>query len=249
MSRLNGKQAVITGGTTGIGFATARRFLAEGAQVIVTGQNPERVARAQEQLGAGAVAIVADVTRQEDRERLVAEVNRRFGGLDILFLNAGVARFAPLEQADETFFDRQFDVNVRGAFFTVRSLSPLLRQGASVLFNASTVHGKGLPGAHVYAATKAAVRSLVRSLAAELAGRGIRVNSLSPGYVPTEIQGKLGLPTDALADFESGVTAKTPLGRVGSVEELASAATFLASADSSYVTAADLKVDGGFASV
>jgi NAD(P)-dependent dehydrogenase (short-subunit alcohol dehydrogenase family) len=190
--RLAGKTAVITGGTSGIGLATAHAFLAQGARVLVTGQNPARVEAAAQELGEGATAVVADVRSPEALDALAEQVRTRFGGLDVLFANAGVGRFAPLEAVDESFFDDQFDTNVRGVFFTVQKLRPLLRPGSSVVLNASAVHGKGSPGAHVYFASKAAVRSLARSLAAELAPARIRVNAVSPGLVPTNFSQRWG---------------------------------------------------------
>lgn len=246
MGKLTGKTAVVTGATTGLGFETAKHYLAEGARVIVTGQSEERLTEAARQLGEGAIAVRADVRNIADLEALAARVKEEFGKLDVLFVNAGVANFAPIHLVDEANFDFQFGVNVKGAFFTVQKLADLLDAGSSVILNASAVNGKGIPGGTVYTATKAAVRSLVRSLAAELGARGIRVNTLSPGYVPTEIQGKMGLSQEEIDAFESQIKSQVPLGRTGLPNEIAAAAVFLASDDSSYVTAADLTVDGGF---
>jgi NAD(P)-dependent dehydrogenase (short-subunit alcohol dehydrogenase family) len=269
--RLAGKTAVITGGTTGLGFATAQRFLAEGARVLVTGQDAGRVAEAAAALGTGAVAVRADVRATADLDALAERAREVFGapgdgatpdaaggapgegdgsgGVDVVFANAGVGGFAPLDQADEAHFDQQFAVNVKGVYFTVQRLLPLLRPGASVILNASAVSAKGLPAASVYFATKAAVRSLARTLAAELAPRGVRVNAVSPGLVPTPFTGKLGLPDEALAGFAQRITSTAPLGRLGTAEEIAAAVVFLASDESRYVTAQDLLVDGGWASV
>ncbi|HKX26540.1 MAG TPA: SDR family oxidoreductase [Blastocatellia bacterium] len=249
MSRLKGKTAVITGGSTGIGFETARHYLREGARVIITGQNEARLAEAGAKLGAGVKTVKADVRSLDDVAKLAETVKREFNSLDILFVNAGVATFSALEEVDESNFDYQFDTNVKGAFFTIQKLSGLFRQGSSIIINASTIHGKGRPQVSVYAATKAAVRSLARSLAAELGPRGIRVNTLSPGYVPTEIQGKAGLPPEAIEAFKQSVISSVPLGRTGGADEIARAAVFLASDDSSYITATDLPVDGGFLNV
>lgn len=249
-----GKTAVITGGTTGLGFATAQRFLAEGARVLATGQDPARVADATAALGAGAVVLRADVRAAVDLDGVAERARAEFGtppegGVDVVFANAGVGGFAPLEHADEAHFDQQFAVNVKGVYFTVQRLLPLLRPGASVILNASAVSAKGMPAGSVYFATKAAVRSLARTLAAELAPRGVRVNAVSPGLVPTPFVGKMGLPDAALKSFAQQITSAAPLGRLGTPEEIAAAVVFLASDESRYVTAQDLLVDGGWASV
>ena len=249
MARLQGKNALITGGTTGIGFETAKQYLAEGAKVIITGTNEDRLASAVSQLGEDATSIRADVRSLADLDRLAQEVKREFGSLDILFANAGIGYFAALEDVDEAFYNNQFDINVKGVFFTVQKLLGLLNEGSSIILNASAVNEKGAPMGSVYFATKAAVRSLARSLAAELAPRRIRVNSLSPGIVRTNFQSKLDLPDGAFEGFIDYVTDIAPLGREGKAEEIAKAALFLASDDSSYMTAADLVVDGGYMNV
>jgi len=247
--KLQSKKAVITGGSTGIGFETARQFLAEGARVIITGQNEERLNKAAAELGNGAIAVRADVRSINDLDSLAARIETEFGKLDVLFANAGVGRFAPLEQIDESFYDEQFNTNVKGVFFTVQKLAPLFNESASVILNASAVNAKGVTAGSVYFATKAAVRSLARSLAAELGGRKIRVNALSPGFVPTAFQGKMGLPQEALEGFAGMIMQAAPLGRLGETSEIARAAVFLASPDSSYMTAADVVVDGGYMNV
>ncbi|MBD0337041.1 MAG: SDR family NAD(P)-dependent oxidoreductase, partial [Cyanobacteria bacterium Co-bin13] len=201
MARLQHKTAVITGGTTGIGFEAARQFIEEGASVIITGQNPERLQAAALELGDKAIPVQADVRSPGDLDQLAERVKTEFGGLDILFANAGIGLFGPLEATDEAFYDAQFDINVKGVFFTVQKLAGLLNSGASVILNASAVHKKGMAMASVYFATKAAVRSFARSLAAELSSRQIRVNSVSPGLVPTAFQSKMVLPEEALASF------------------------------------------------
>ncbi len=249
MERLKNKTAVITGGTTGIGFETAKQFLEEGARAIVTGQNEERLAAAAKELGPNAIPVRADVRSLVDLDALAARVNEEFGGLDILFANAGVGSFASLEAIDEVFYDNQFDINVKGVFFTVQRLLGVLNEGASVILNASAVNEKGMAMGSVYFATKAAVRSFARTLAAELAPRKIRVNTVSPGLVPTPFLGKMGLRQEAIDGFAQTVTQMAPLGRVGKPEEIAPAAVFLASDEASYVTALDLVVDGGFMNV
>ena len=249
MTRLTNKTAVITGGTTGIGFETAKQFVAEGAQVILTGQSEERLQTAVSELGEAVIPIRADVRSLHDLDVLAAGVKAEFGKLDILFANAGIGLFAPLTAIDEGFYDDQFDINVKGVFFTVQKLAELLNDGASVILNASAVNEKGAAMGSVYFATKAAVRSLARSLAAELASRQIRVNAISPGFVPTNFQSKMGLPPEALDSFGDYVKQSAPLGRFGKPEEIAAGVVFLASEESSYMTAADLVVDGGFMNV
>lgn len=247
--RFTNKTAIITGGTTGIGFTTAQALIEEGARVIITGQNEERLATAAKKLGPNAIPVRMDVRKVEDLDALARRAREVFDRVDILFANAGVGTFAPIEQHTENTFDTQFDINVKGLFFTVQKLVKLLGPGSSVILNASAVHSKGFPGASIYNATKAAVRSFARSMAAELAPRGIRVNSVSPGLVPTEFQGKMGLAPEAVEGFYAQVTASVPLGRVGQSDEIAKTVLFLASPESSYITAADLPVDGGFMNV
>lgn len=249
MTRLMNKTAVITGGTTGIGFETAKQFVAEGARVIITGQNEERLQTAVNELGGGVIPVRVDVRSLSDLAALAARVKAEFSGLDVLFANAGIGLFAPLTAIDEVFYDDQFDINVKGVFFTVQKLAELLNEGASVILNASAVNEKGAAMGSVYFATKAAVRSLARSLAAELSSRQIRVNAISPGFVPTNFQSKMGLPPETLNRFGDYVKQSAPLGRFGRREEIAAGVVFLASDESSYMTAADLVVDGGFMNV
>jgi NAD(P)-dependent dehydrogenase (short-subunit alcohol dehydrogenase family) len=247
MTRLTNKTAVITGGTTGIGFETAKRFVAEGARVILTGQNEERLQMAVNELGKAVIQVRADVRSLHDLEALAARVKAEFGTLDILFANAGIGLFAPLAAIDEGFYDDQFDINVKGVFFTVQKLAELLSDGASVILNASAVNEKGAAMGSVYFATKAAVRSLARTLAAELAPRQIRVNAISPGLVLTNFQSRMS--PEAVDGFGDYVKQSAPLGRLGKPEEIAAGVVFLASDESSYMTAADLVVDGGFMNV
>lgn len=245
MSQLKGKIALVTGGTTGIGLAAAQQLHAEGAKVIVTGQNPTTLEAARQALPDDVLVLRSDARSVADNEQLALEIERRFGGLDIAFLNAGIARFAPIDAVDDVFYDDIFDINVKGVFFAVQKLSRILSPGASVLVTTSVVSERGNAGSVVYAASKGALVSMVRSLAVELAPRGIRINSISPGPIDTPIYGKLGIPKEALSDFASGLEKKVPLGRFGKAEEVAKVALFVASSGASFVTGADIPVDGG----
>jgi NAD(P)-dependent dehydrogenase (short-subunit alcohol dehydrogenase family) len=247
--RLAGKRAVVTGGSSGLGLATAKALAAEGARVLLTGTTQARADAAAAEVGHGAIGLGVDVRSSADLAALAARAQAAFGGLDIVFANAGAGTFGPIGTVTEEEFDRQVGINFRGVFFTVKALKPLLARGGSVVLTASTAHGKGLAGAALYSATKAAVRSLARSFAAEFAPEGIRVNSVSPGYVRTGFQDKMGMPAEALAGFEAHVESQTPLGRGGRAEEIADAVVFLGSDAASYVTGTDLLVDGGFGSV
>ena len=247
MGKLSGKVAVVTGGTTGIGLATAKLFQQEGAQVVITGRSPERLAEAQQQLGPGALVVKSDTSKLGDIDNLVAQVKAKFGRIDILFANAGEAKVAPFDQVDEETFDEQFQTNVKGLFFTVQKALPLIPDGGAILLNASVVSKKGFAGMSVYSATKAAVRSFGRTLAAELAPRRIRVNTISPGPIATPIMGKMGLPSDAAKGFEEQLAQSVSLKRLGQPDEIARAALFLASEDASFVVGTELFVDGGLA--
>ncbi|WP_428264166.1 glucose 1-dehydrogenase [Haliangium sp.] len=249
MTRLQNKIALITGGTTGIGLATAKLFVDAGAQVIVTGRNPETLAQAETELAGRAQVVRSDASSLADIDALIAGIRDRHGRLDVLFLNAGIAEFVPIEQADEAHFDRILNVNLKGPYFTLQRALPLLAEGSSVIFNSTVAAIKGLAAASVYAASKAALTAATRSLAAELAPRGVRVNTISPGPIDTPIYGKLGMPSDALQAFSDTIQQAVALKRFGRPDELARAALFLASDDSSYVTGQDLAVDGGFSTL
>lgn len=247
MARLKGKTALITGGTTGIGLATAKLFLQEGARVAITGQDPARVADAALTLGAGVIAIRADVTSASDMASVAKRLKEEFGGLDIVFANAGIAKPVPFSDINDANIDDQFNVNVKGVIYTVQKMLPILRNPASIIFTSSTLAEQGVAGMSVYAASKAAVRSLARTLSAELVGRGIRVNVVSPGPIETPIYGKLGLPPEAVQQMAGQILGKVPLGRFGQVDEVAKAVLFLASDESSYILGENLLIDGGMA--
>jgi NAD(P)-dependent dehydrogenase (short-subunit alcohol dehydrogenase family) len=249
MKKLENKVAVITGGSSGIGFATAKRFIEEGARVVITGRDQGALDRAVEDLGGQVVGVQGDVAKVEDLDTLYRTVSSQVGKIDVLFVNAGIAPFVPVTDVTEEHFDQLFDINVKGAYFSVQKSLPHLADGASIILNSSVANRLGLEGTSVYSATKAAVRSLARTLSAELAPRGIRVNTLSPGFIETPLIGKLGLPQEVVEEFASNVMGQVPLGRPGRADEMASAVTFLASQESSYVVGAELIADGGLTQV
>jgi NAD(P)-dependent dehydrogenase (short-subunit alcohol dehydrogenase family) len=245
MSNYQGKTAIVTGGSTGIGFATAKLLVQQGASVLFTARSADAVAAATKELGPKAFGLVSDASKLADIDALVAKARSLFsGGVDFLFVNAGIAKFLPLEAVDEAFFDETISINTKGAFFTIQKLAPTLNKGAGVVLNTSVVDEKGMAGTSVYAASKAALRSLARSLSAELLPKGIRVNAVSPGPISTPIYDKLGLPAEARAGFETQMREGNPMKRFGQAEEVARAALFLGF-DATYTTGAELPVDGG----
>lgn len=248
MTKLNNKVAVITGGSTGIGLATAKTFLAEGAKVIITGRTQETLDTAVSEIhNDNLTAIQSDTSKLNEIDSLVAQVKEKFGTVDILFANAGIAWFAPIDQVDEAFFDAHFNTNVKGLFFTIQKLLPILNDGGAIVLNASAVASKGFLNGSVYSATKAAVRNLARTLSVELAPRNIRVNVVSPGPIETPIYGKMGMTEEQLAGMAEGFAAMVPMKRFGNSDEVAKVALFLASDDSSYVLGEEILVDGGIA--
>jgi NAD(P)-dependent dehydrogenase (short-subunit alcohol dehydrogenase family) len=247
MSKLSGKIAVITGGTTGIGAATAKLFQSEGATVIVTGQNPATVEAARIQ-SPGIEAVVADQSDTSSTKEFIGRVRAKHGRIDILFVNAGVAHFAPIENVDEDFFDKQFTVNVRGAYFVVKHALSVIPDGGAIILTASTAASSGAPGMSVYSATKAALRSFGRTLAAELAPRNIRVNTVSPGPIKTPIFGKTGLSREQIDGFIEGIKSRVPLARIGNPEEVAATALYLA-ADATFMTGGEIVVGGGLVDI
>lgn len=250
MTKLKDKVAVITGGSTGIGLATAKTFLAEGAKVIITGRTQATLdAAAAEINDPNLTAITSDTSKLEDINTLVEKVTTQFGKVDVLFANAGIAWFAPIEASDEAFFDAQFNTNVKGLFFTIQKFLPIFNDGGTIVLNASAVIHKGFINSSVYAATKGAVRSFARTLSAELAPRKIRVNVVSPGPIETPIYGKMGMTEEQLNGMAAGMIEMVPLKRFGASEEVAKAVLFLASTDSSYIAGEEILVDGGIATI
>ena len=244
MAKLDGKVALITGGTSGIGAATALLFQAEGATVIVTGSNPATLEAARQKL-AGIEVVASDIADIDATRTLVGDVVARHGRLDILFANAGIAKFAASPDVDAAHFDLQFGINTRGAYFAIKHAAEAMADGGSIVLNASVSGVMGGGAQTVYAATKAALRSFGRTFAAELAPRRIRVNTISPGPIETPIFGKVGIPADQLGAMVEDFVNRIPLARIGRAEEVAAAALFFASDDSSYTTGAELFVDGG----
>jgi NAD(P)-dependent dehydrogenase (short-subunit alcohol dehydrogenase family) len=247
--KLENKVALITGGTTGIGLATAKRFAAEGAKVIVTGRNRETLEAARKELGDRAEVIESDAGDEKQIAQLFEGLAKTHRRLDVLFLNAGIAKFAPLADASVNDFDAMWTVNVRGSWLALKHALPLLAEGATVLVNTSVAGQKGLPNAAAYSSTKGALRALVRGAANELAERKIRVNAISPGPIETPIFGKTGLSRAQTDEFLKGAASQIPLRRVGAADEIAGTAVFLASDDASFITGSEIAVDGGFAQV
>ena len=249
MNRLEGKVAVITGGNSGIGLATARRFAEEGAHVFITGRRQNELDAAVRQIGKQATGVQGDVSNLADLDRLYATVKREKGRIDVVFANAGGGSFAPLGAISEEHFDTTFSSNVKGLVFTVQKALPLLLDGGSIILNASIAASKGLPGMSVYSATKAAVRSFARGWTVDLKARKIRVNAISPGPIDTPGVQSMGLTEAQLEQFKTEIVGAVPLARMGRADEIAKAALFLASDDSSYVTGIELFVDGGMAQI
>jgi NAD(P)-dependent dehydrogenase (short-subunit alcohol dehydrogenase family) len=249
MAKLDGKIALITGGSSGIGLATAKQFVKEGAYVFITGRRETELAAAVNEVGGNVTAVRADASKLDDLDHLFAQIKRDKGRLDIVFANAGIAKYAPLGSISEELYDSIFDINVKGVLFTVQKALALLPDGASIILNSSIVGSKGLAFNSVYSASKAAIRSFARTWTTDLKDRHIRVNAISPGSIETPGLNNLLASSEVGEQRKKMIQAVTPLGRLGTPDEIAKAVVFLASGDSSYVTGIELFVDGGFAQV
>src|SRR6266481_2751211 len=249
MGKLEGKIALITGGNSGIGLATAKRFVNEGAYVFITGRRDPELAAAVKNIGRNVTGVQGDVSNHADLDRLFAQIKQEKGKLDIVFANAGVARYARFGTITEEYYDSIFNINVKGMLFTVQKALPLMPDGGSIILNASVVGSKGLPSNSVYSATKAAIRSFARTWTTDLKARHIRVNAISPGPIDTEGLRELFGSSPTGQERLKSISSTLPLGRLGKPEEIAKAAVFLASEDSSFITGVELFVDGGFAQV
>ena len=245
MNRLKNKRALVTGGTSGIGLETARQFLNEGARVAITGRNPATLDAARQELGSDVLIIPSDASDAAAQKTLAEALRQAFGGLDILFANAGVADLRPVEQWDEAGFDRSIASNLKGPFFLIQALLPIFANPASIVLNASVNAHIGMPNTSVYGATKAALLSLARTLSGELISRGIRVNAVSPGPIATALYGKLGLSEADLKAMSASLEKQVPAGRFGKAGEIAHAVVFLASDESAYTVGSELLIDGG----
>ena len=245
MGKLEGKVAVITGGNSGIGLATAKEFNEQGAQVIITGRDQETLDAASREIGGNVVALRSDTSSLTEIDRLFAAIKEKFGHIDVLFVNAGIGKFAPVDAVTEEFFDSIMDINFKGAYFTIQKALPLLSDNASIILNASISANIGMPNTSVYAASKAALITLARTLSGELVGRGIRVNAISPGPVTTPILGRMGLPPEVIAETAKNMEVQVPMKRFGRPEEIAKTVLFLASDDSSFLLGTEIVADGG----
>jgi len=249
MSTLKGKVAVITGGNSGIGLASAKRLQEEGARVAVSGRSQKTLGEASKILGPDALVVQSDVSKLPDIDKLFSAVSAKFGKIDVLFVNAGIATFVPLTETTEAIYDEMFDINAKGAFFTVVKALPHLNDGASIILNTSVAGKIGNPNGAAYGATKAAMRSFVRAMAVALADRKIRVNAVAPGPIETPILGRVGMPKEEIDQMLQGFLAFVPMKRIGKPEEVAGTVAFLASQDSSYITGAEIPVGGGIGEV
>lgn len=245
MSRLKGKRALITGGTSGIGLETARQFIAEGARVAVTGSSAKSIEEARKILGKDALVIQSDAGDVAAQKKVAVEIEHAFGGLDVLFVNAGIGDFKPVEAWDEAAFDRSFAINVKGPYFLIQALLPLFANPTSIVFNTSINAHIGMPMSSIYAATKGALQTMIRTLSGELLGRGIRVNAVSPGPIATPLHGKIGMDEAGIKEL----VAQIPAGRRGDASEVAKTVIFFASDEAPFIIGSELTIDGGMSTL
>jgi NAD(P)-dependent dehydrogenase (short-subunit alcohol dehydrogenase family) len=245
MGKLEGKVAVITGGNSGIGLATAKEFKEQGARVVITGRDQQSLDEAKREIGGDVLAVRSDASSLTEIDKLFDAVSERFGHIDVLFINAGVGKFVPVEAVTEEWFDSVMDTNFKGAYFTIQKALPLLNDNASIILNGSINAHIGMPNSSVYAASKGALLTLSRTLSAELVGRGIRVNAISPGPIATTILNRLGLPAEVLEQTEKSLKEQIPMKRFGRPEEIAKTVLFLASSDSAFLLGTEIVADGG----
>src|SRR5438046_2429085 len=249
MKRLEGKVAVVTGGNSGIGLATAKRLQEEGARIAIAGRNKKTLDEAVRTIGNGVVAVQADVANLKQLDKLYAEVAQKLGKIDVLFVNAGVAKFAPLAETSESVYDEQFDINIKGAYFTIQKALSLLNDGASIILNTSAADRKGTAGTSAYSAPETPLRSIATRGRDDLGGRGIRSTPFAPGPIVTPIFGRTGRSKEAVDEFAKEIVTKVPMKRFGQPEEVAAAVAFLASQDASYITGVEINVDGGMGQI
>ena len=249
MSKLKNKVAIITGANSGIGLATAKLYLKEGAKVVLSGRRTDALEEASKNLEGDFIIVTADVSKPEDNKRLINEAVDKYGAIDILFLNAGIAKPIPATDITEAHYDEIFNINVKGPILAIKEALPFINEGGTILFTNSVVHQKGFEGLGIYSATKGALRAYSRVLTSELKLRGIRVNSIAPGPIETPLYGKMDLPMDVVEEMGKGFASQVPLGRFGTSEEVAQTALFLASEDASYINGVELEVDGGLSQV
>jgi NAD(P)-dependent dehydrogenase (short-subunit alcohol dehydrogenase family) len=245
MKTLEGKVAVITGGNSGIGLATAKKFASQGAKVAISGRDPKTLDQAGREVGPDTLAVQSDVTDLASLDRLFQQVKDKFGKIDVLFVNAGVAKFVPVGEVTVQHYDELMNTNLKGAYFTIQKALPLLNDGGAVILTTTAANRMGLPNSSVYSASKAALRSLARTFSAELIGRGIRVNAVSPGPIETPIFGRLGMTQEEVGELAKVILGRVPAKRLGMPDEIANAVLFLASPESAYIVGAELNVDGG----
>ena len=249
MKKLENKVAVITGANSGIGLATAKLYLKEGAKVVLSGRRQEALNEVAKDLEGDFITVRADVSNIEDNENLIKQATAKYGKIDVLFLNAGIAPLSPTTDITEDHFAELVNINLKGPVFAVKAALPHITDGGTILFTNSVVHQKGFDGLSIYSATKGALRAYQRVLTSEVKSRGIRVNSIAPGPIDTPIYGKMGLPQESVEEMGKGFAQMVPLGRFGTSEEIAKSALFLASDDASYINGVELEVDGGLSQI